>query len=149
VNIIKTSLFFICHWTKNFQTEIAKKLVKKILIPNENIIQNLGKERIYIIKSGKLEIYTDNSHGLRKNFKKLLKTIEPKSNTGISDNVYGYTTVISNKPLKFNAISKDFTCVYSIDKNNFMDCVHENKLDSEYYFEIKANLDTTKYIEGY
>jgi signal-transduction protein with cAMP-binding, CBS, and nucleotidyltransferase domain len=127
---VKSSLFFICHWTKLFQTEIAKRLVKKILIPNEMIIQAAGKENIYVIKSGKLEVYTNNCIGFRKSFKKLLKTIEPKVKNEISDNIYGYSSIISARQVKLNAISKDFTCVYFIDKHAFMECVHESKLDT-------------------
>lgn len=75
LNITKSSLFFICHWTKNLQTEVAKRLIKRILVPNEPLLQAVGKERIYIIRSGKVEIYTNNCLGFKRHFKKLLKTI--------------------------------------------------------------------------
>jgi flavorubredoxin len=124
LNIIKSSLFFICHWTKNLQIEVAKRLVKKILVPNEKALQAFGRERIYIIKSGRLEIYTNNCMGFKRQFKKLLKTIEKKPGVDIFDNIYGYSAVIASKPVKLEAVSKDFTCVYSIDRNSFMECVH-------------------------
>jgi hypothetical protein len=43
LDIVKTSLFFVCHWTKHFQAEIARNLTKKILHPNELLLQVPGK----------------------------------------------------------------------------------------------------------
>lgn len=94
-------------------------------------------------------MYTNNCFGFKRHFKKLLKTIEPKDAVDISDNIYGYSAVIAGKPVKLEAVSKDFTCAYSIDRASFLECVHENKLDTEYYFEIKAKLDASRYIEGF
>ena len=34
LNVIKTSLFFICNWTKKMQTELSKKLEKCVFSPN-------------------------------------------------------------------------------------------------------------------
>lgn len=34
LSVVKSSIFFLCHWTKQFQSDIAKNLVKKILHPN-------------------------------------------------------------------------------------------------------------------
>lgn len=118
MNIIKSSLFFICQWSKSMQIEVAKRLIKKILAPNELT----SKDRIYIIRSGKLEVYTNTCFGYRRHFKKLLKTIQPTK--PISDNVYGYTAVISGRAIKLEALSKDFTTVYSIDKPGFLECVY-------------------------
>lgn len=121
LSVVKSSLFFVCHWTKRFQSKIARRLTKKILNPDEYLVQTSGKERIFIVKSGKLEIYTNSCHGFKKNFKKLLKTIEPKAS--VSDNVYGYTSVFTNRHVKLNAISKEFTSIFYIEKNSFLECV--------------------------
>lgn len=43
LNIVKSSIFFLCHWTKQFQSEIAKSLVKKILNPNEVLHQEFSR----------------------------------------------------------------------------------------------------------
>jgi hypothetical protein len=65
-----------------------------------------------VIKRGKVDIYTDRHSGLKRHFKKLLKTIDVQDNDLVSHNVYGYTAVISSKPIQLNAITKDFTVVY-------------------------------------
>jgi len=59
----------------------------------------------------------------------LLKTIEPNPSAEVCDNIYGYTSIFTPRPLKFNAVSKDFTCVYSISKKNFLECVNNDKMD--------------------
>lgn len=77
LDIVKSSIFFICHWSKHFQSEIAKNLIKKILHPNEMVVQLPGKEKIYIVRNGKLEVYTNCSANYKQQFKRLLKVISP------------------------------------------------------------------------
>jgi signal-transduction protein with cAMP-binding, CBS, and nucleotidyltransferase domain len=96
---------------------------------------------MYIVRSGKIELYTHRYQGFRKQFKKLLKVIEPKSSVEVSDNIYGYSSVISNRSIRINAVAKDFSCVYIIEKAAFIECVSESKTDLEYYFEIKTRID--------
>jgi len=79
----------------------------------------------------------------------LLKVIKPNPNELVSDNVYGYTSVVSSKFVKLTAVSKDFTSVFTVDKEHFMNCVTSNKLDYEYYFEIKDKIDRSKYVESW
>lgn len=52
-----------------------------------------------------------------------------KKHIEVSDNVYGYTAVFSNRPVKLEAISKDFTSTYSVSKNDFLFCVNQNRQD--------------------
>ena len=77
LRILKSSLFYVCNWSKRFQSEVAKKVHKKIFTPNEEIVQVPGKERIYIFKKGKVEVHANCCEGYRKYFKKVLRTIEP------------------------------------------------------------------------
>ena len=59
---------------------------------------------------------------------KVLKVIDmsKKSTLEVSDNIYGYTAALSNRPVKLKAISKTFTSTYSVNKEDFMFCVHQN-----------------------
>lgn len=57
LSVVKTSLFFLCRWSKAFQTSVSLKLNHVLFNPNDIIFQPLNKERIYIIKSGKINIY--------------------------------------------------------------------------------------------
>lgn len=144
LNVVKSSIFFLCHWTKQFQSEIAKCLIKKILHPNEVLAQVPFAEKIYIVKNGRLDVFTSCNDNYKQQFKRLLKTIAPQKAQEVSKNVYGYTSVISNRPMRLVAISKNFTTVYSIDKEKFLGCVSDNKLDWEYFHEIKAKIDSSK-----
>lgn len=47
----------------------------------------------------------------------------------ISDNVYGYTAMISNKPCYLEAVASDFTASLFISKEDFEVCVNKNNLD--------------------
>ena len=59
---------------------------------------------------------------------KVLKVIDmsKKSVLEVSDSIYGYTAVLSNRPVKLRAIAKTFTSTYSVSKEDFMFCVHQN-----------------------
>jgi hypothetical protein len=105
LSVVKTSLFFLCRWSKVFQASISLKLNHILFNPNDIIYQPLNKERIYIIKSGKINIYAEKKGGKR-GMNNLLKTIDKKEGKGISNNCYGYTAVISTRPVKLYAIAK-------------------------------------------
>ena len=38
----------------------------------------------------------------------------------VSDNIYGYTFLMSNTPIKLTAINKDFVVAYFIEKKDFL-----------------------------
>lgn len=96
--------------------------------PNDILYQPAGKERIYIIKSGKIHIYAERMRS-KKGLNSPLKSIENNIKNEVSDNCYGYSTVMSTRESKLYAISKDFTSCYYIEKPNFMECVNEKMPD--------------------
>lgn len=95
------------------QSNVAGRLVKRLLAPDERIIQTPGREKLYIIKRGKIDIEYDR-FGMNNGNKKVLKVIEVDSSKDISDNIYGYTSVISNRHVRLEALAKDFTSTYFI-----------------------------------
>lgn len=54
--LVKTSVFFLCHWTKQFQKHIALKLERNIYNPGDVLLQTYGNERIYVLERGKVNI---------------------------------------------------------------------------------------------
>ena len=56
LKIIKTSVFFLCHWSKKFQNRIATKLHRCIYSPQESLTQIHGKEKIFLLERGKMEV---------------------------------------------------------------------------------------------
>jgi hypothetical protein len=113
--VIKSSIFFITRWSINFQRSVSNKLEHILFSPNDILYQPKHKERIYLIKSGKINVYAEKS-GRKKGQKNLLKTISNSEQKEIADNCYGYTAVISTRPSRLYAISKDVTSAYYIDK---------------------------------
>ncbi len=57
LSIVKSSIFFVCRWTKNFQNSVAANLVHIMVKPNDILYEPKDKERIYIICSGKIHIF--------------------------------------------------------------------------------------------
>ena len=56
--IVRSSIFFIHRWSRNFQESVSRNLTHIIAKPNEILYQPTGKERLlYIIRSGKVDIY--------------------------------------------------------------------------------------------
>ena len=41
--LIKKNVFFLCHWTKNFQHSIARKIIRQVYSPEEILTQVQGK----------------------------------------------------------------------------------------------------------
>ena len=146
--IIKQSIFFLCSWSKYFQNTIALKLIHALYNPNEILSQVKHKQRIYLIKSGKINIHADRSDG-KKKMGMLLKTIESNKEKQIYDNCYGYTAVISERPVNLYAIAKDFTSAYYVEKADFLDCTKGQTYDFEYFHEIKSKLDQSNITEAY
>lgn len=72
--IVKHSIFFLCRWSKYFQNNVSMKLTHALYSPNDILAQIKGKEKIYLIKSGKINIHADRSDG-KKTMGMLLKTI--------------------------------------------------------------------------
>jgi hypothetical protein len=105
ISIIKSSVFFLCRWTNYFQQSVSSRLVHLIFNPNDILYQPIDKERIYIIKSGKVNIHVNQTSGNKK-LNNALKVISNNLNKDVSDNCYGYTAVISRRPVKLHALAK-------------------------------------------
>lgn len=53
---VKNSIFFICHWSKKFKQRVAINLIKVLYSPQETLTQVHGKEKIFILVSGKIDL---------------------------------------------------------------------------------------------
>lgn len=111
--IVKSSIFFVCRWTKSFQNSVASNLVHIMVKPNDVLYEPKEKLRIYIICSGKIHIYAARA-GSNPEGNSVIKTIENSIKNEISNNCYGYSSVISMMPSKLYAVSKEFTSCYYI-----------------------------------
>ncbi len=67
----------------------------------------------------------------------------------VSDNIYGYSFLMSNAPIKLTAINKEFVVAYFVEKKDFLETVQDSHLDCEYYFEMKTKIDSMTYPDSW
>lgn len=116
------------------QLEIAHRLEKKIFAPNEKLASSNGIDRVYIIKKGHIDI-SMNRYTSDQEHHKVLRKIKmgDRLKIEVSDNLYGYTAVLSNRPVKLEATAKDFTSTFSVSKEDILFCIAQSTQDFEYY----------------
>ena len=110
------------------QNAVASRLNNILLAPCEQVYQPEGKERLYIIRLGKIDVHA-NRKGNRKRNSTKVKTISNDLNKEVSNNSYGYTAVISSKPVRLEAVATEHTSAYYIDKEKLKECLHEMVTD--------------------
>lgn len=76
LKIVKSSIFFLLRWSIAFQNAISLRLSSIIFPPGEILYQPVGKERIYIIREGKIDIYASKRGAKRGSNATILKSIE-------------------------------------------------------------------------
>lgn len=58
-----------------------------------------------------------NRYGSNQEYRKLLRVINTATHAEVSDNIYGYTSAFSNRPVRLHAIAKEFTSTYSVNSD--------------------------------
>jgi hypothetical protein len=109
-------VFFLCHWSKNFQRKIATKLIRQVYSPDEVLPQVHGKERLYILGSGKIEIEANFSERQRPLSRKKLGVIKIDPEKEVHFGVYGYSYVASGLKINLRAVARDYSICYCVDK---------------------------------
>lgn len=51
----------------------------------------------------------------------------------VSDNVYGYSFIMSNTPIKLTAFNKEFVVAYYVEGKDFLEASMDGPLDREYF----------------
>ena len=114
IQLVKTSVFFLSHWTLKLQRNIALKLIRKIYSPEEVLLQTPGQEKIYILDRGKVDIQA-NFCGGRK-----LSTLEVDPKKVVFFNVYGYSALISGLKINLRAVASDYSICYLINRETLL-----------------------------
>lgn len=138
LQLIKNSVFFLCHWTKRFQRSIATKLVKQLYSPNEVLPQSYGAEKLYVLFRGKVDVEANFDRSFRR---KSLKVLEVNEQRDVQFNVYGYSALISGMRINLRAVAKDYSICYVIDKEGFLEALAESPRDFEYFHEIRSRVE--------
>lgn len=112
------------------------------------LYQPHGKERIYIIRRGRVNVHAERT-GRKRGANNQLKQIDMREDREIADNCYGYTAVISTRPTRLYAFAKDFTSAYFIENDKFKEGLSERVSDIENYHEIKSKMDLSPCWEAF
>ena len=113
-------MFFLCHWTKRFQRTVADKLIRQVYSPEELLPQTLGREKIYLLSRGKLEIQANFTDRQRPLCEKKLVVLEVNPEKDVHFNVYGYSQLISGQKVNLRAIARDYSICYCLDKPSLL-----------------------------
>ena len=142
--LVKSNIFFLCHWSNRFQKTIADKLIRHVYSPDECLTQIQGKEKLYVLNKGKIDIEA-NVFSVEKNiYRKILRVLEVDPNKEVHFNVYGYTSLISGLKVNLRAVAKDYSICYYVDKEIILSAINENKNDFQYFHEIRSRVEESR-----
>lgn len=127
-SILKKSSMFYANFTEKTLRKTVSIIKDIKLFPDEIIFTENEEDNnsIYFIKKGKIELFTANGH--------VIKELGPHSHFG---EVSFFTGNIRN----LSARTKDFTTVYSINQNDFIEILKSQPEDYEKYCMIKDQIN--------
>ena len=134
IRLIKTSVFFLCHWTKQFQRSLANKLIRKVYSPGDILTQTQGNERIYLLSRGKINVQST-IFGKRN-----ISVIQLDPKKEVHFNVYGYSALISGHRINLSAKVQDYSICFYVDKEAVLSAIKESPADFEYFHDIRRRI---------
>lgn len=139
MRVIKKSIFFLTHFTVNFQNEIALKLIRCIYKPKETIHFSVnGEKQMVIIDSGKVNIYFKKNHHNQELIKQA-RVIKPEEGKPTL-NVFGYSAVILNKNMNLKAITQETTTAYILNRSDIIESMGKSILDFESFNQLRQKM---------
>lgn len=136
IRVIKKSIFFLTHFTVNFQNEIALKLIRCIYKPTELILSSQhGERQLVIINSGKVNIYYCRTHH-NQELTKLGRVIKPEEGKPTL-NVYGFSSLILNRSISLKAVTEETTTAYILKRSDILESTTKSILDFESFNELR------------
>jgi hypothetical protein len=95
---------------------MSKRMIKVIYPPNTTLLQVCGKEKLFVLAKGTLEIVTEKRWKNRTFSEKALRVMEKHTNdtNEVYRNVYGYAAMLSGRPSRLKAVSKSFAVCYTL-----------------------------------
>ena len=123
VQLVKKSMFFLCNWTKRFRNLIATKLERIVISPDEPLSQIRGKEKLYLLFRGKVDVETNFESDYHSKPRKHLATIEIDPQKEVYFNVYGYTAVVSGLKVNLRAVARDYSICFCVDREGLREAM--------------------------
>ena len=70
-------------------------------------------------------------------------------NKDVHFNVYGYSSMISGLKINLQAVARDYSICYFVDRETLMSAIDESEKDFEYYHEIRSQVEESKCKEAF
>jgi hypothetical protein len=119
------------NFSKRFQYEISKKLIKVIYPPHAILPNHNGKERLYIITKGAVDIVTDKKYRNGGFPEKVIKSIElnQESDNNGMNTIYGYAGLFSGRCSRIKAIAKNFVVCFYLEHQDILEGILKSSED--------------------
>lgn len=127
----------------NFSEETLRLMISKMkeirFTPGDIIFtKNELSNSLYILRRGEVELFIDRSHS--SNEPTLLKKLQPGE-------IFGELSFFTNNNRITSARSTDFTNVFMIDQEDFLEILRKNQPDFQRFCDIKDNINVLKNYE--
>jgi hypothetical protein len=120
MKVIKKNVFFMTHFTKNFRSQIALRLIKKIYQPNQTLLVDPVSPSLYIVDKGTVDILVRMDYR-NKIFEKLIRKIDENQDCLVRRNMYGIGGLLyRDVPLRTFAKAQTFVFAYELTKSAFL-----------------------------
>lgn len=135
--VLKPLKMFSSNFTENFLRSMIPLLNEVRFTPGDIIFMKdeIDNKDLYIILKGKVEIFFVSSKS--PDDSSLLKTLGPGE-------TFGEISFFSDLPRSFCAKSSDFTTVYKIKKNQFLNLIKKYNFDYQKFCEIKDSMNNNQ-----
>ena len=126
-SILKTFPMFFANFTAKSLTKVVSIIKDIRLFPEEEIFFEDDDENlsVYFVMKGKVELYTESGV--------ILKEL------GVGE-LFGEIGFFTGKPRNISAKTKDFTTLFSINRNEFMDILKKHSDDFEKFCMIRDQI---------
>lgn len=117
------------HFTKNFRSQIALRLIKKIYQPGQTLEIDPECPSLFIVDKGTVDIFVKLDYR-NKSFEKLIRKIDDNEDSLVRRNMYGLGSLFQRSvPLRTLARAQSFAFAYELQKNTFMELLLNNPQD--------------------
>lgn len=91
------------------------------MLPN-----HIGRERLYIVSKGSVDILTDRKMEKAVFSERVLKSLElGGGEKGVND-IYGYTAAFSGRQSRIKAVARSFVVCYYLEHADIIECVSKS-----------------------
>lgn len=144
--VLKKNLFFMSNFSRNFRSQIALRLIKKIYQPSQMLESSEQSPNLHIIDQGTVHVGMKLVYRGRA-YSKVIRTICVEG-TEIRANMYGLGWLLRSSSLRTFATAKTFAFVYELTRKDFMEGLQNNPLDFQSFYELRDRVSLLRLPEA-